>query len=79
MAGVSRSATLVIAYVMTVTNLSYNDAVNAVKNARQVVDPNPGFRKQLETYEKSELLKVKKYLLEKLIKLNCFYSRKNGI
>jgi protein-tyrosine phosphatase len=56
MAGVSRSATLVIAYVMTVTNLSFNDAFNAVKNAREAVDPNPGFRKQLENYEKSELL-----------------------
>lgn len=66
MAGISRSATLVIAYVMTVTNLSFYDAINAVKNAREVVDPNPGFKKQLETYEKSESLKKEKQnLIEK--------------
>ena len=42
---------------MTVTNLSFNDAFNGVKNARGVIDPNPGFIKQMENYEKSELLK----------------------
>ena len=68
MAGVSRSATLVIAYVMTVTNLSFNDAFNGVKNARGVIDPNPGFIKQMENYEKSELLKKVKINSESLEK-----------
>ena len=50
MAGVSRSATIVIAYLMTITDLSYIECINAVRAARSVVDPNPGFRKQLEKY-----------------------------
>ena len=57
MAGVSRSATIVVAYIMTITNLSFNDAISAVCGAREVVDPNAGFIRQLQEYENSKLLK----------------------
>lgn len=48
-AGVSRSATVVIAYMMLVENLSYTEAYTIVKNARNCINPNVGFVKQLQS------------------------------
>lgn len=44
-AGVSRSATIVIAYLMKEHNLSYNAAIKFVKSKRPFINPNDGFRK----------------------------------
>ena len=52
MAGVSRSATIVIAYLITVTDLSWSLAINAVRGARLCVNPNLGFQRQLQSFEK---------------------------
>ena len=51
MAGVSRSATIVIAYLMTVTDLSWDSAMNAVRGARAAANPNIGFQRQLQEFE----------------------------
>ncbi|XP_063235066.1 dual specificity protein phosphatase MPK-4, partial [Bacillus rossius redtenbacheri] len=48
--GVSRSATIVIAYVMKKYQLSFADAFERVKAQRQYVGPNPGFQSQLRLY-----------------------------
>lgn len=45
--GVSRSATLVIAYLMIKKNMSAVEAVRTVKHARDVIRPNDGFLQQL--------------------------------
>ncbi len=50
-AGVSRSPTIVCAYLMKKYKLSYNDAINIIKNKRNVVKPNKGFERQLIDYE----------------------------
>ncbi|XP_072903154.1 dual specificity protein phosphatase 19 [Hemitrygon akajei] len=50
-AGVSRSASIVIGYLMWLYGLSFNDAFSEVKNARQVINPNPGFMEQLKNYQ----------------------------
>lgn len=50
-AGVSRSATVVIAYVMWKLNLTYNQAMTHVMSARSCVFPNRGFVKQLTMFE----------------------------
>ncbi|KAF5275669.1 hypothetical protein FQA39_LY06781 [Lamprigera yunnana] len=49
--GVSRSATVVIAYVMHKYSLSYNDAFQKVKSKRAIVYPNQGFVSQLKLYK----------------------------
>ena len=49
--GVSRSATLVIAFMMKKYNLAFNKAYEAVKNKRRFACPNPGFIAQLQLYE----------------------------
>jgi protein-tyrosine phosphatase len=56
MAGISRSATIVISYIMTVTDLSWFSSMNAVRGARICVNPNLGFQRQLQIYG-STLLK----------------------
>uniref|UniRef100_A0A8D0E2K7 Dual specificity protein phosphatase 15 n=1 Tax=Salvator merianae TaxID=96440 RepID=A0A8D0E2K7_SALMN len=53
LAGISRSTTIVLAYIMAVTELSWREALDAVKAVRPVANPNPGFRQQLEEYESS--------------------------
>ncbi|RNA38148.1 dual specificity phosphatase 22 [Brachionus plicatilis] len=51
LAGVSRSATIVISYVMVVTCLPWYDSMNAVRAARSQVNPNFGFQRQLQNFE----------------------------
>ncbi|KAF9463804.1 protein-tyrosine phosphatase-like protein [Collybia nuda] len=48
--GVSRSATVVAAYLMATRRLSYQEAVDFIKSRRPMVNPNPGFIRQLELY-----------------------------
>ena len=56
--GVSRSVTVVTAYLMAITNISAKKALNAVKASRSQANPNPGFRRQLLKFEESELAEV---------------------
>jgi Leucine-rich repeat (LRR) protein len=50
--GMSRSASIVIAYMMKYHNMVYYDAFYYVKTRRDCINPNPGFRKQLMAFEK---------------------------
>lgn len=50
-AGISRSATLVIAYIMETYGLSYKDAFLRVQQKRFCINPNEGFAQQLREYE----------------------------
>ena len=52
MAGVSRSASLCIAYLMKYGQMTLRDAYHHVKARRSVIRPNSGFFKQLIEYEK---------------------------
>ena len=50
MMGISRSATVVCAYLIASTKMSASDAISFAIFRRNVVCPNIGFRKQLQTY-----------------------------
>lgn len=52
MAGVSRSATVVIAYLMKTQGMSMDQALDFVKERRPIIFPNYGFQRQLRQYEK---------------------------
>ncbi|KAL4438919.1 hypothetical protein ABPG74_016639 [Tetrahymena malaccensis] len=52
-AGVSRSATIVISYIMKKQNKSFDEAFKLVKDIRYIIRPNKGFTKQLQEYEKT--------------------------
>lgn len=52
-AGISRSSSALIAYMINKLEYSFHDALHHCKQRRSIVDPNPGFTKQLLQYEKS--------------------------
>ena len=58
-AGASRSATIVIAYLMWKNQLDYKESAKFVEQMRPCINPNYGFVRQLQIFEK--LLKQHKY------------------
>lgn len=54
-AGASRSGAIVVAYYMASQQLLYNAALQRVQQFRACVDPNEGFKQQLEELSPSEL------------------------
>lgn len=51
-AGVSRSSSILIAYLMKHKNMKVDKALETLKSKREKACPNPGFMKQLNDYEK---------------------------
>lgn len=58
LAGMSRSVTVTVAYIMSVTNLSWKEALKVVRTGRSVANPNLGFQMQLRDYELFKLTEV---------------------
>jgi protein-tyrosine phosphatase len=52
MGGVSRSSSVVIAFLMKRNQMSLKDAIEYVKERRPIVEPNRGFMRQLIEYER---------------------------
>lgn len=50
--GVSRSATIVIAFIMEKYKLTYDQAYAYVQQRRKFINPNPGFVRQLKEYHR---------------------------
>ena len=48
--GVSRSSTIVCAYLISTFALNYDDVLTIIQNKRNIVQPNPYFQKQLRDY-----------------------------
>jgi protein-tyrosine phosphatase len=48
--GVSRSTTILCAYFIKKYNITPNEALKMIKDKRPIVNPNPGFMKQLDKY-----------------------------
>ncbi|KAK4876147.1 hypothetical protein RN001_012569 [Aquatica leii] len=55
-AGVSRSSSIVIGFLMLTNKLSYTEAFSIVKSKRHCIRPNSGFEKQLRNLELVTLL-----------------------
>jgi len=75
-AGISRSATVVVAYIMRKLKLTLDDALGLVTDARPIVCPNEGFIRQLQKYEveiKANTIKAKTTLQSKIY----YYGPKN--
>jgi len=64
-AGVSRSVTVTVAYLMTIADLDSKHALKAVRGAREIAHPNAGFIKQLQEFEGRRLREERKRLGEK--------------
>ncbi|XP_035489949.1 dual specificity protein phosphatase 22-B isoform X2 [Scophthalmus maximus] len=64
LAGVSRSVTLVVAYIMTVTGLGWQEALAAVRVVRSCAGPNLGFQRQLQEFEAAQAEEFREWLRE---------------
>ncbi|KFR00247.1 Dual specificity protein phosphatase 22, partial [Opisthocomus hoazin] len=64
LAGVSRSVTLVVAYIMTITDFGWEDALSVVRAARSCANPNMGFQRQLQDFEKHDVDQFRQWLKE---------------
>ncbi|KAI1235591.1 Dual specificity protein phosphatase 22-A, partial [Lamprotornis superbus] len=62
LAGVSRSTTILVAYLMTVTELGWESCLAATKAARSYVSPNFGFQQQLQEYESTLLQEYRAWI-----------------
>ncbi|KXJ18502.1 dual specificity protein phosphatase 22-B [Exaiptasia diaphana] len=58
-AGVSRSTTIVAAYLMTITTLNWQDTLRAIRVNRAVANPNYGFKRQLQDFFNKHVQDVK--------------------
>jgi protein-tyrosine phosphatase len=56
--GISRSATIVAAWVMSKHGYTVEETLQILKTRRECVDPNPAFRDQLEQYSKTGYVKI---------------------
>ncbi|RDD47684.1 Dual specificity protein phosphatase 22-A [Trichoplax sp. H2] len=72
--GVSRSVTVVAAYLMAISNISWRQSLNAVKASRTQANPNSGFRRQLMKFEERQLAELRKELKEKYPEYNPSYD-----
>ncbi|XP_055600934.1 mucin-1 [Uranotaenia lowii] len=65
LAGMSRSVTVAVAYIMTVTPLDWKEALKVVRAGRAIANPNLGFQNQLQEFESCKLLEERKRLKER--------------
>ena len=55
-AGVSRSASIVIAYIMVKNEYNFNTAKDFVKSKRSCIWPNPGFQRQISSIKHGDYI-----------------------
>ena len=53
MCGISRSVTIIGAYMIKTYKMSFNDTIKYLKEKKQTINPNDGFILQLKKFEKS--------------------------
>lgn len=58
----SRSVTIAVAYIMSVTSLNWKEALKVVRVGRSIANPNYGFQKQLNDFECYRLMEERKRL-----------------
>ncbi|XP_058067079.1 uncharacterized protein DDB_G0271670 [Anopheles bellator] len=65
LAGMSRSVTVAVAYIMASTPLNWKEALKVVRAGRSIANPNLGFQNQLQDFETNKLLEERKRLKER--------------
>ena len=67
-AGISRSASIILAYLMAIKKYTLEDAHDLLLSKRKICDPNPGFMLQLTCFEWALSLVPKSYVTNQIIK-----------
>ena len=66
--GISRSATIVIMFLMRATGISVEQAMRFVKRQRDIIEPNEGFMKELQAFDERD---------KKFVRRASNYARQN--
>lgn len=65
LAGMSRSVTIAIAYIMSVSDLTWRDALRVVRVGRRIANPNAGFVLQLQDFENNKVEEERRRMKER--------------
>jgi atypical dual specificity phosphatase len=65
LAGMSRSVTIAIAYIMSVSDLHWRDALRVVRVGRRIANPNAGFQLQLQDFENNKVDEERRRMKER--------------
>lgn len=65
LAGMSRSVTVCVAYIMSISNLNWHDALRVVRVGRKIANPNSGFQIQLQDFENNRLCEERRRMKER--------------
>lgn len=65
LAGMSRSVTIAIAYIMSVSDLTWRDALRVVRVGRRIANPNAGFQLQLQDFENNKVDEERRRMKER--------------
>ena len=60
LAGMSRSATIVCAYLLATTSMNTQETISFVRSKRSIIQPNYGFEKQLRVWEARHFVATRK-------------------
>jgi len=60
LAGMSRSATIVCAYLLATTSMNAQETISFVRSKRSIIRPNYGFEKQLKLWEAKHFVATRK-------------------
>lgn len=63
-AGISRSVTITVMYLMTVSSFSFEESLTVVQYCREMANPNYGFRLQLKRFEEDCLAEERQRVRE---------------
>eukprot|EP01084_Bolivina_argentea_P105429 188785_1 len=73
-AGISRSSAMVIAYLMKIRKMTYEEAYKYTQQRREVIQPNDGFIAQLQWYEKNGCV-VKSTKSPQILSPDSFFTK----
>lgn len=65
LAGMSRSVTICVVYVMSISSLNWRDALKVVRVGRKIANPNSGFQIQLQDFENNKVDEERRRMKER--------------
>lgn len=74
LAGMSRSVTICVVYVMSISSLNWRDALKVVRVGRKIANPNSGFQIQLQDFENNKVDEERRRMKERFPSLMLLES-----
>lgn len=72
LAGMSRSVTICIIYIMSISHLNWREALRVVRVGRKIANPNSGFQIQMQEFENSRVDEERRRMKERFPSLALY-------